>query len=213
MEEDIPDLNVFMMCRALRRDALADLPPQYRVRTCRPDELAVWKAMPFDDAATAARYAPFMDDFFQTTYAGKEDLFFARTRFVCDDQDVPIATCLLWRAYGELETVHWFKVLTGHEGKGIGRALLSMLLKDLSADRYPIFLHTQPGSYRAIKLYSDFGFDLLASDRFGTRQNDLEACLPILQRHMPDAAFRSLRISEAPQDVHRFLESMTTIQF
>ncbi|HVK73897.1 MAG TPA: GNAT family N-acetyltransferase [Kofleriaceae bacterium] len=211
--EELPDQNIFMMCRALRRDALATVPAPYRVRSCRPDELAVWKAMPFDDAATAAAYDGFMEAWFQTTYAARADEFFARTRFLCDQRDRPVATCMVWRAYDAIETIHWLKVVKAHEGKGLGRAVLSLVMQDLDETRYPVYLHTQPGSYRAIKLYSDFGFDLLAGDRFGSRTNDLAECLPILERHMPAEAFRSLRIATPPEDFVRFLETVTTIQF
>jgi GNAT superfamily N-acetyltransferase len=210
--DDLPDKNVFMMCRSLDRTALSAIPAPYQARTCRPDELALWKAMPFDDAETAARHDDFMGQYFSTIYGGKEQLFFARTWFLCDPDDRPVATCLLWMAYGQLNTVHWFKVLKRHEGKGLGRALLSLLMRDLGAEDFPIYLHTQPESFRAIKLYSDFGFDLITNERFG-RRNDLEECLPLLREHMPAAAFASLRMTRAPEEVARFLETRTTIEF
>lgn len=118
-EEEIPDLNVFMMCEALNYDALSEMPAGYSVRNCRPDELAIWKAMPFDSPESAKEFDGFMTGFFNATYGGKEELFFARTLFVCDSEDKPLATCFVWKAYNEFNTVHWFKVLKEYEGKGI----------------------------------------------------------------------------------------------
>ncbi len=40
----IEDKNLFMMCEALNPAALTQLSPAYYVRTCRTDELDVWKA-------------------------------------------------------------------------------------------------------------------------------------------------------------------------
>ncbi len=211
--DELPDTNIFMMCERLNRAALAPLPPGYHARTCRPDELAIWKAMPFDDAASAAAHAPFMDAFFATTYGGKEERFFASTRFVCDADDRPVATCGLWRAYDAITTVHWLKVVRAHEGRGIGRAVLSLVLEGLPADRYPVYLHTQPESHRAIKLYSDFGFDLLAGERFGARRNDLDEGLAYLRRHMPEAEVQKLRVRQPPQAFLDVVDRATTIEF
>lgn len=212
-EEEIPDKNIFMMCAALNADALSELPAGYSVRSCRPDELGVWKAMPFDDPAEAKEYDGFMTGFFRTVYGGKEAMFFADTLYVCDAHDRPVATCLLWKAYGEFNTIHWFKVLKEYEGRGIGRALLSIIMRNLKISDYPVYLHTQPGSFRAIKLYSDFGFALLAGEKFGSRKNDLDECLPILEEFMPEKDFRNLKITRAPEEFEKTLEKYETVEF
>lgn len=212
-EEDIPDKNIFMMCAALDRGALSEMPAGYSVRNCRPDELDIWKAMPFDDAETAKQYARFMSEFFAATYGGKEALFFEKTLFVCDREDRPVGTCSIWKAYDEFNSVHWFKVLKDHEGRGIGRALLSIVMRDLKAADFPVYLHTQPGSFRAIKLYSDFGFALLRGEKFGTRKNDLDECLPILKEFMPAKDYQNLKIAGAPEEFVKALEKYETVQF
>lgn len=213
MIEDIPDLDLFMMCPQLDRRALSSLPLGYHIRNCRRDEYKTWSAFPFDNPAEADTYAGFMKNFFQSTYGGQEDLFFANTLYVCDRNDKPIATCLLWKAYGLFNTIHWLKVLKEMEGQGIGRALLSILLQDLPDAAFPIYLHTQPGSYRAIKLYADFGFNILTDPVIGTRSNDWEACRPILQHYMPAEAFASLKTCSAPASFIQQLASFETVEF
>jgi GNAT superfamily N-acetyltransferase len=212
-EEEITDKNIFMMCSALNRNALAELPAGYSIGSCRPDELDIWKKMPFDDDELAKEYDGFMSDYFTMTYGGKEELFFAKTLFVRDLQDKPIATCLSWKAYAKFNTIQWFKVLKEYEGQGIGRALLSIVMQELNVSDYPVYLHTQPSSFRAIKLYSDFGFSLLSGDRFGIRSNDLDECLPILERFMPPADFQKLRIVTAPRRFEDTLKKYDTNQF
>lgn len=212
-EEEIPDKNIFMICEALNSNALSELPAGYFVRSCRRDELDVWKAMPFDSPELAKEYAGFMTDFFRTVYGGKEEMFFDRTLFVCDAHDKPVATCLLWKAYDEFNTIHWFKVLKEYEGRGIGRALLSIIMRDLKRSDYPVYLHTQPGSFRAIKLYSDFGFSLLSGERFGSRKNDLYECLPILEEFIPKKYFQNLKVTQAPKEFEEALSKFETVQF
>ena len=212
-EEEIPDKNIFMMCEALRCSALAELPPGFSVRNCRPDELGIWKAMPFDNPQMAREYESYMDDYFALAYGGREALFFTKTLFICDRQDQPVATCLSWRAYDEFNTIQWFKVLKEYEGQGIGRALLSIIMRKLEEHDYPVYLHTQPSSFRAIKLYSDFGFSLLSGEKFGPRKNDLEECLPILERFIPKEYFQKLRITAAPKEFEAAVNKYNTNQF
>jgi ribosomal protein S18 acetylase RimI-like enzyme len=197
----------------LNRNSLTELPTVYSIRSCRPDELNIWKAMPFDDANLAKKYDRFMSDYFTMTYGGKAELFFAKTLFVCDLEDKPISTCLIWKAYDKFNTIQWFKVLKEYEGQGIGRALLSIVMQELEMCDYPVYLHTQPSSFRAIKLYSDFGFSLLSGDNFGTRTNDLDECLPILERFMPQAYFQKLRIVTAPKEFEETVNKYDTNQF
>lgn len=196
--DEIPDKNLFMMCRSLNARALTDVPSGFRVRSCRRDELDVWMAMPFDGPEQATEYRPFMRAFFDRVYAKQAERFFERCQFVVDERDRPLATAFVWKIYDEITTFHWLKTLPELEGRGLGRAIVSHVMKPLAANDYPVFLHTQPGSYRAVKLYSDFGFELLSDPVIGRRTNDLQECLPILRAHMPESAYRKLRVAEAP---------------
>ena len=197
-EEEIPDKNLFLMCQKLNMNALSELPDQYQARNCKEDELNIWKSMPFDNPKDAKAYHGYMTDFFTQVYAQKEGLFYQKCLFVCDKNDKPIATAFIWNAYGEFNTIHWFKVLKEYESKGIGRALLSIIMKQLKENDYPVYLHTQPSSYRAIKLYSDFGFKLLSDPIIGNRKNDLEECYPILEKYMTKEDFAKLQTEKAP---------------
>ena len=155
--------------------------------------------MHFDTPELAKKYYDFMTEFFATVYLPMKDLFYQKCLFICNKDDKPVGTCFVWKSYNTIYTLHWFKVLKEYEGRGIGRALLSIVMERLSQDEYPVFLHTQPSSYRAIKLYSDFGFYLLSNPVIGSRQNDLEECLPILEKYMPKSDFKKLQIVQAPK--------------
>ena len=107
-----------------------------------------------------------------------------------------MGTCFAWKAYGEVWTIHWFKVWKYSEGRGLGRALLSAVMQTIPADGYPVYLHTQPGSFRAIGLYSEFVFSLLTDNAVGTRTNGLTESLPYL-RHFMGGRFQKLRFEES----------------
>jgi hypothetical protein len=53
MEHDIPDNNLFMMCEKLNSNAITELCDQYHFKTCKREELDIWKEIPFDDKITA----------------------------------------------------------------------------------------------------------------------------------------------------------------
>jgi len=206
MNIQLPDKNLFMMCEKLDSTALCTMPSGFHVRNCWKDELDMWKALPFDNPALAQQYYDYMTHYYNAVYAKKGDLFFQKCLFVCNKDDKPVGTCFAWKAYEKITTLHWLKVLKDYEGKGIGRALLSIIMKSLTRDEFPVFLHTQPSSYRAIKLYTDFGFCLLSDPKIGNRNNDLEECLPILKQYMPEQDYQCLRIIPSPKF---FLETVS----
>lgn len=212
-EEDIPDYNIFMMCEALNTSALSELSAGYHIRQCRRDELELWKAFPFNSSKVPAEYEDFMNRFVNDTYGENLGTFLENTLFVCTSEGEPIATCSHWKSYGKINSIHWFKTRRDFEGRGIGRALLSAIMRRFKRGDYPIYLHTQPSSFRAIKLYSDLGFQLLSGGRIATRENDLDKCLPILKEFMPKAEFERLKISETPSTLVELMKSETTVQF
>ena len=202
MSGAIPSKDLFMMCPALDPSACRELPQGFHFRMCRPDELETWKAMLLDFPHTPEvhdEYIQVMTDYFNDVYAEKSDLFFQKCLLACDENDTPVGRGFIWKAYDKINTVHWYKVLKPYENRGIGRAILTAMMKDLAEEEYPVFLHTHPSSFRAIKLYSDFGFRLISNPIVGYRNNDLEECLPILERFMPKSDFDKLRIIKAPQ--------------
>lgn len=213
MEKELLDNNLFMMCSSLNRDALSDLPAPYFIRTCRRDELYQWKMIHFDDLKTALANKQMMDQFFDEVYRPNESLFYEKCLFVCNEHDRPIGTCFAWKAYGNITTIHWFKVIQAYEGLGIGRGLLSFVMKSINIDDFPVFLHTQPSSFRAIKLYSDFGFRFLTDPMIGFRKNELKESLPILKQLMHRDDFEKLQFVKAPESFLKAVRSSTIHQF
>lgn len=91
---------------------------------------------------------------------------------------------------------HYIKRMN-YENQGIGRGLLSYVMQTISQEEYPVYLHTHPSSYRAIKLYSDLGFKLLTDPVIGNRTNDLHESLQILKTVMPNEDCNALAFQSA----------------
>ena len=196
--EDISGGNLFMMCSRLEVSALTELPAEYIIRPCTPEELDIWKAMHFDDEAIASQYYSYMTEYFEQVYGSQRELFFRRCLFLCDNRNTPVGTCFVWKAYGAVTTIQWYKIRQEYEGRGLGRALLSYVMKTVSPSEYPVYLHTHPGCFRAIKLYTDFGFSLVTDEEVGYRTNDLQRALPYLKEVLSECAYQDLRFSAAP---------------
>lgn len=207
------DLNVFMMCEQLDASALCELPENLTVRPMSIDDLDIWKRFPFDTPGDANDFEQFMTDFFVSAYGRDQEAFFRSTLFVCDPDKHPIATCGIWRAYDEFTTVQWLKVMPSHEGRGIGRALLSVVLTKLHENDFPIYLHTQAGSFRAIKLYSDFGFRIIENSLDGLRPNQYRAALEHLKVVMPHDSFVELKTIRAHRTFEAIVARQTHIEF
>ena len=181
--------NLFMQCLEPNPSAFRALPAGFSARFCRRDELEVWK-----DMWAQGKYMDFVNYYFDKVYAPREDEFFRRCVFATDSDDNPVATCGIWRSYGEVNTLLGFFTLPGYEGRGIGRGLLSEVLGNAE---FPVFLHTHPAAYKAVKLYSDFGFKLITDPVVGFRENNLYDSLPYLKEALLQKDYEKLETTRA----------------
>ncbi len=56
-----------------------------------------------------------------------------------------------------------------------------------------IYLHTQPSSFQAIKLYNDFGFHITKEDSYGHAVNEYTEAMEILEKVMNADAYMRLK--------------------
>jgi GNAT superfamily N-acetyltransferase len=155
--------------------------------------LEVWKRIVAEE-----QYVSYVTEFYNKIYAEREDEFFTRCYFICNADDKPVASTFIWLAYKRINTVAWFRVLPEYKGKGLGRALLGEVLKDVEV---PVYLHTHPTSARAVKLYSDFGFKLITDPKIGGRNNDLAESLPHLKKVLPESDYEGLQFAKADAEL------------
>ena len=81
-----------------------------------------------------------------------------------------------------MASLHWLVVGPKWQGRGLGRALTARTMEIFAQNgETPVYLHTQPWSWKAILLYMQLGFRLQRSDAFAAYENQTEQALRTLQ--------------------------------
>ena len=186
-------MNLFMMCAQPNKAAFRQIPAPFTIRPCRAEETGLWTLLCTESEEDVACAREYIDEI----YAPIDPLFYRRILFACDENDRPVGACMLWKAYGCMDTVHWLRVLPEYEGLGIGRALLGACL---SGAQGPVLLHTQEHNQRAIALYHSFGFRFVTDPAIGLRKNDYAEALPLLRKALPERVFEETL--SVPQAFH-----------
>lgn len=84
----------------------------------------------------------------------------------------------------------------GYEGLGLAKAVVfETVNRYCQIGEAPIWLHTQPWSYKAIWLYYQAGFRITAKDQFQTFRNRFDEAMPVLENLIPHEKMKLLRDS------------------
>jgi GNAT superfamily N-acetyltransferase len=136
------------------------LSDNYYFRDFKPGEETSWavietSAGEFPDIKAA-------QDRFSNEFGSCRDEFYKRTILLCAGECV-IGTATAWYdkqfadgAYGRL---HWVALLPEYQGKGLAKALVGGALQRMARYHTKAYCKTQTTSYKAIKVYLDFGFE------------------------------------------------------
>jgi len=184
LDRSLPYFNVIMKRPAGEPIPDIRMPDGYAITRFTPGREESWAEIEasvgeFDSAAEAIRY-------FRRTYLPLADELEKRLLFVENEQGEAVGTITCWWDYtGDRRdpSVHWFAVKREYQGRGLGKALVAACLREmvrLEGDR-DIYLHTQTWSYRAVRLYSRFGFEIVRGETFGSYANDYDEAMPILR--------------------------------
>lgn len=108
-----------------------------------------------------------------------------------------IGTCIAWfEPKGEeiVPVLHWLAVKDAYANRGYARVLVTLVMNIFEQlhSGQKIYLHTQPCSYKAIKLYNDFGFCMTKNDSYGTAVNEYTEAMPILEKYMTAESYLKL---------------------
>lgn len=187
LDRSIPYYNTIMKCSHWERAAVR-LPERCRIRGYQPGDETAWARLEyeigdFDSFDEALSY-------FTRTYRDTSRAFFA-------EEDGEVAgSVIAWRdrrGTGTIASLHWLIVAPRCQGKGLGKALLQTAMNwYLEAGELPVYLHTQPWSYKAILLYAKNGFRLQKSDSFSDYENQYPDAMRTLQHILPPHAYTAL---------------------
>lgn len=193
LDRTIPYCNMILKCRRFT-DNGAELPDGYVFRGYRPGDERAWAKLEyaigdFDAVEEAEAY-------FTETYFPHLPELKKRAVFVTDAAGTVVGSCIAWRdARGDSDvaSLHWLVVSPEREGQGIGKALCRRVMQIYAElGEFPVYLHTQPWSYRAVFLYFGLGFRLQKNDTFKEYENQYSRAMEILKNVLDRDHYRKL---------------------
>ncbi len=195
LDRTIPFCNIIMRCdRILPMEVKP--PAGYAIRAYQPGDENAWAALhaatgDFACAREAAAY------FMEKYSSGLERALFA----VSPEGDV-IGTVTAWtddRAGEKVRSIHWLAVAEAHQGQGIGKALCKTALKLMRREdnAAPVYLHTQPWSWKAVLLYAGLGFKLQRKDSFAAYVNEYDQAMAALRPLLTEKQYTLLEASSS----------------
>ena len=195
LDRTIPFYNTIMKCSDYRRRNV-ELPDGFSIVSYRDGYEKEWAKL---------EYA--IGDFGSTTEAEKyctgkylqnpqlfPDILFALNR----DHGV-VGSCIAWqdmRGKNSVSSLHWLVVDKQYQGIGLGRALATAVMNIYSErEALPVYIHTQPWSWKAILLYLSLGFKLQKTDTFSHYENEYEKAMIELRKIVPKGQYELLLLS------------------
>jgi len=135
--------------------------------------------------------------YFSQTYLSRSDLLAQRGVFVSDKKSGGlVGACIAWfdnQNGTPVSSLHWLITKEAYQGRGIGAALIATALNIYEQENaFPVYLHTQPWSYQAIRLYHKFGFRLMKQESFAGYENQYALAVPVLARYIEPKCMREL---------------------
>ena len=119
--------------------------------------------------------------------------------FLLNPKNKVIGSCIAWQdAHGDspVSSLHWLVVEEEYQGRGLGKALcLAVMNLFARQSGTPVYIHTQPWSWKAILLYISIGFRLQQTDTFSLYENQYENAMTTLQRVVPEEYFEIMKKS------------------
>lgn len=137
------------------------------------------------------------EQYFISTYCLKKVLDITeRCVFVVNEKNEIVGSCIAWKELRNdtlVASLHWLVVSPQYQGKGIGKALCQKVMQIFVVnDKFPVYIHTQPWSYKAIILYVRQGFKIQKTDSFSQYENQFNFAMNTLKKILPENQYEEL---------------------
>ncbi len=138
------------------------------------------------------------EDYFTEAYLQNPEKF-SDILFLQNRHQEIVGSCIAWqdmRGESRVSSLHWLVVQEQYQGIGLGR-VLSAAVMNIFAGRnaFPVYIHTQPWSWKAILLYLSLGFKIQKTDTFSHYENEYEKAMTELRKIMTQEQYRLLQQS------------------
>ncbi|MCR4622489.1 MAG: GNAT family N-acetyltransferase [Clostridiales bacterium] len=121
---------------------------------------------------------------------------FGNILFLLNGEREVVGSCIAWRdsrGKRSVSSLHWLVVREKYQGMGLGRALCTAVM-NIYAERgaLPVYIHTQPWSWKAVLLYLSLGFRLQKTDTFSRYENEYAKALAELRKFVSGERYEML---------------------
>lgn len=199
LEESIVYKSIIMRCDSINKGAFLNVSDRFSIVKYRPGMEYIWAKIQKESGQFEGYSDEAVLEYFKKTFLQGDSEIEKRCIFLKDTiGETYIGTCCAWfseKEKIEVPVLHWLAVVPEYRGMGCARMLITETLK-IFIQKYhnqAIYLHTQPASYHAIKLYNDFGFNIAMEDCYGKAQNEYDEAMKILQGIMNEKSFERLQ--------------------
>ena len=195
LDRTIPFYNTILKCSNYE-NIKVELPEGFSIETYRPGYEKDWARLEcaigdFDSTMEAEQY--FIESYLQDS----EKL--SRILFALDSNNAVVGSCIAWqdkRGSDTVSSLHWLVVDKQYQRIGLGRALsVSVMNIYARQSAFPVYIHTQPWSWKAILLYHSLGFKLQKTDTFSHYENEYKKALGELGKILTEEQFALLQNS------------------
>lgn len=138
------------------------------------------------------------ENYFVTTYLQDQELL-GNILFLINESNMIVGSCIAWqdkRKDSLISSLHWLIVDEKNRGMGLGKALCCAIMNIFEKQgRLPVYIHTQPWSWKAIFLYLSLGFKLQINDTFSQYENEYYKAMGELKKILSEKQFKILQKS------------------
>ena len=136
------------------------------------------------------------EQYFIETYLQKPELF-SDILFVLNKRKDIVGSCIAWldeQGLHKVSSLHWLVVHDRYQGIGLGKALCTAVMNIYAKRKeLPVYIHTQPWSWKAILLYVSMGFKLQKTDTFSHYENEYEKAMIELRKTVSAEQYKQLQ--------------------
>lgn len=198
LDRTIPYYDIIMRCDRILPMEIK-LPEGYAIRTYQPGDEAAWAAL----MCAVGEQTDLVDAKAEFTrrYLADETLT-NRIFFAVDAERTIVGTAIAWEHDPRgmnVRALHWVAVHPAHQRKGLGKALCQTCLRLFRREdnALPVYLHTQPWSWKAILLYIKLGFKLQPKDTFCNHQNQYAQAMATLKSIVTPEQYAKMEANSA----------------
>ena len=195
LDRTIPFYNTIMKCSDYRHRNV-ELPDGFSIVSYQDGYEKDWAKLEyaigdFGSETEAEKY-------FAETYLQSSELF-PRILFALNKDHDIVGSCIAWQdkqGINRVSSLHWLVVDERYQGIGLGKALATAVMNIYAEHRaLPVYVHTQPWSWKAILLYISLGFKLQKTDTFSHYENEYEKAMTELRKILTEEQYKILQRS------------------